>query len=108
MLHASATRVFNLTTNDFFGRDDLLQGTPEGAYRVAGSIIALVMREGGGTLTAERAVGKALHVKAHQAVKLTQIAHMGRTRYCPHPTSRRCNILCRSRAVPTSPSLPTA
>ena len=77
MLHASATRVFNLTTNDFFGRDDLLQGTPEGAYRVAGSIIALVMREGGGTLTAERAVGKALHVKAHQAVKLTQIAHMG-------------------------------
>ena len=98
MLHASATRVFNLTTNDFFGRDDLLQGTPEGAYRVAGSIIALVMREGGGTLTAERAVGKALHVKAHQAVKLTQIAHIGRPRHCPHPTSRRCNTVAAAQS----------
>ena len=67
MFHASATRVFNLTTNDFFGRDDLLQGTPEGAYHMAGSIIALVMREGGGTLTAERAVGKVLHGKTHSA-----------------------------------------
>ena len=47
MFHASATRVFNLTTNDFFGRDDLLQGTSEGVYRVVGSIIALIMREGG-------------------------------------------------------------
>ena len=61
MSHAPAVRVFNLTTDVLFGRDVLL--SPEGAYRVAGSIIALTMHGGEGTLTAERAVGKALHAK---------------------------------------------
>ena len=47
-----------------FDRDDLLQGTPEGAYRVTRSIIALIMRVGG-ALAAERAADKVLHGKAH-------------------------------------------
>ena len=57
--------MFNLTANDLFDRDDLLQGTPEGAYRVARSIIALIMRVGEGASAAERAAGKVLHGKAH-------------------------------------------
>ena len=48
-----------------FDRDDLLQGTPEGAYRVTRSIIALIMRVGEGALAAERAADKVLHCKAH-------------------------------------------
>ena len=46
-------------------RDDLLQGTPEGAYRVTRSIIALIMRVGEGVLATERAAGKFLYGKAH-------------------------------------------
>ena len=57
--------MFNLTANDFFDRDDLLQGTLGGAYRVARSIIALIMRVGEGVLAAERAAGKFLYSKAH-------------------------------------------
>ena len=57
--------MFNLTANDLFDRDDLLQGTPAGAYRVARSIIALIMRVGEGASAAERAAGKVLHGKAH-------------------------------------------
>ena len=52
-------------SNDLFDHDDLLQGTPEGAYRVAYPITAPTMRVGEGALTAERAVGKVLHSKAH-------------------------------------------
>ena len=48
-----------------FDRNDLLQGTPEGAYRVTRSIIALIMRVGEGALAAERAADKVLHGKAH-------------------------------------------
>ena len=55
MFHASAVGVFNLTTDVLFGRDDLLQGTPEGAHRVAGLNVTLIMREEEGTLIAERA-----------------------------------------------------
>ena len=54
--------MFNLTADE---RDDLLQDTPEGAYRVACSIIALNVRAGEGALTAERAAGRVLHDKAH-------------------------------------------
>ena len=63
--YAAADRVFNLTANDLFDRDDLLQGVPEGAYRVICSIIALIMRVGEGALAAERAADKVLHGKAH-------------------------------------------
>ena len=63
--HAAADRVFNLTANDLFDRDDLLQGVPEGAYRVICSIIALIMRVGEGALAAERAADKVLHGKAY-------------------------------------------
>ena len=90
MFHPSAVRVFNLTTDILFGRDDLLQGTPEGAHCVAGLKIALIVREGEGTLTAGHAIGKVLHVKALQTVQFTRIAYMGhgqRPRCCPHPTS---------------------
>ena len=57
--------MFNLTANDLFDRDDLLQGVPEGTYRVICSIIALIMRVGEGALAAERAADKVLHGKAH-------------------------------------------
>ena len=50
---------------DLFDRDDLLQGTPEGAYRMARSTIALVMRVGEGVSAAEHAADKVLHGKAH-------------------------------------------
>ena len=63
--HAAADRVFNLTANDLFDRDDLLQGVPEGAYRVICSIIALIMRVGGELLVAGRAVSRISHRKAH-------------------------------------------
>ena len=56
--------MFNLTANDFFDRYDLLQGTPEGVYRMARSTIALVMRVGEGFWAAERAADKVLHGKA--------------------------------------------
>ena len=52
--------MFNPTANDLFDQDDLLQGAPEGAYRVMRSIIALIMRAGEGVLAAKRAVGKVL------------------------------------------------
>ena len=48
-----------------FDRDDLLQGTPEGAYRVTRSIIALIMHLGEGASAAERAAGKFLRGEAH-------------------------------------------
>ena len=54
--------MLNLTADD---RDDLLQDTPEGAYRVACSIIALIMRVGGELLVAGRAVSRISHRKAH-------------------------------------------
>ena len=57
--------MFNLTANDLFGREDLLQGAPEGAYRVTCSIIALIMRAREGALAAERAADKVLHGKAY-------------------------------------------
>ena len=57
--------MFNPTANDLFDQDDLLQGAPEGAYRVTRSIIALIVRVGEGALATERAVGKVLHGKAH-------------------------------------------
>ena len=57
--------MFNPTANDLFDQDDLLQGAPEGAYRVTRSIIALILRVGEGALATERAVGKVLHGKAH-------------------------------------------
>ena len=57
----------NLTASNLFDRDDLLQGAPEGVYRVTCSIIALNMRAGEGALTAERAAGRVLHDKAHTA-----------------------------------------
>ena len=57
--------MFNPTANDLFDQDDLLQGAPEGAYRVTHSIIALIVRVGEGALATERAVGKVLHGKAH-------------------------------------------
>ena len=56
--------MFNLTANDLFDRDDLLQGIPEGAYRVACPITTPTMRVGEGALTAERTAGKVLHGKA--------------------------------------------
>ena len=46
-------------------RDDLLQGTPEGAYRVACPTNAPTIRVGEGALTAEHAADKVLHGKAH-------------------------------------------
>ena len=57
--------MFNLTANNFFDRHDLLQGTPEGAYRMARSTILLVMRVGEGVSSAERAADKVLHGQAH-------------------------------------------
>ena len=59
--------MFN-TANDLFDQDDLLQGAPEGAYRVTRSIIAPITRAGEGLLAAERAAGKVLHGKAHTVV----------------------------------------
>ena len=94
--------MFNLTANDdLFDRDDLLQGTPEGAYRVAHSIIALIMRVGEGAFATERAAGKFLHGKAQQTVQLTQIVCMGhdqRPHHYLHPTSRHCSTSCRQHA----------
>ena len=55
-------------SNDLFDHDDLLQGTPEGAYRMARSTIALVMRVGEGVWAAERAADKVLHGKAHASI----------------------------------------
>ena len=52
--------MFNLTANDLFDQDDLLQGAPEGANRVTRSIIALILRVGEGALAAEHAAGKVL------------------------------------------------
>ena len=63
--HASATQVFNPTANDLFDQDDLLQDTPEGAYRVERSIIALIVRVGGEALVTGRAVSRISHRKAH-------------------------------------------
>ena len=57
--------MFNLTANDLFDRDDLLQGTLRGAYRVARSIIALIMRMGEGASDKERIAGMVLHEKVH-------------------------------------------
>ena len=57
--------MFNLTANDVFDRDDLLQGTPEGAYGMDRSILALIICVGEGASAAERAVGKVLFGKAH-------------------------------------------
>ena len=57
--------MFNPTANDLFDQDDLLQGAPEGAYRVTRSIIALIMRVGEEVSVAGRAAGKFLHGKAH-------------------------------------------
>ena len=82
--HAAAARVLHLTANDLFDQAVLLQGTPEGAYRVNRPIIALIMRVGEGTLTAERAAGKALHGKAQQTVRLTQIARIGHDQRSRH------------------------
>ena len=57
--------MFNLTVQVLFDQDDLLQGAPEGAYRVTHSIIALIMHVEERALATERAVGKVLHGKAH-------------------------------------------
>ena len=57
--------MFNLTANDLFNLDDLLQGAPEGAYRMTRSIIAPIIRVGEGASATERAAGKVLHGKAH-------------------------------------------
>ena len=57
--------MFNLTANDLFDRDDLLQGALRGAYRVARSIIALIMRMGEGASDTERIAGMVLHEKVH-------------------------------------------
>ena len=57
--------MFNLTANDLFDRDDLPQGALRGAYRVARSIIALIMRMGEGASDTERIAGMVLHDKAH-------------------------------------------
>ena len=64
--------MFNLTANDLFDLDDLLQSAPEGAYRVTRSIIAPIIRVGEGASAAERAAGKVLHGKAH-TVGLTHL-----------------------------------
>ena len=83
-----------------FDRDDLLQGTPEGAYRVTRSIIALIMRVGEGALAAERAAGKVLHGKARTVGSTHPIVRMGRDqgpRHYLHPTSRHCSTPCRQQ-----------
>ena len=69
--------MFNLTANDLFDQDDFLRGTPESAYRMARSIIALIMRVGEVDLAVERTAGKVLSPKLMQTVRLTLIAHKG-------------------------------
>ena len=57
--------MFILTANDLFVREELLQGTPENAYRVACSNATIIMRVGDGALATEPAAGKVLYDKAH-------------------------------------------
>ena len=99
--HAAADRVFNLTANDLFDRDDFLRGAPEGAYRVTRSIIVLVMRTGEGAWPQSVRQARFSMAKLIQSVRLTQIARMGhdqRLRHRLHPTSRRCSTSCRRHA----------
>ena len=95
-----------------FDRDDLLQGTPEGAYRVTRSIIALIMRVGEGVLATERAAGKFLYGKAHADSSTHPNSPRGHDRRPCHrlyPTSRYCSIPYRGGETlePADPSLPT-
>ena len=84
--------MFNLTASDLFIRDVLLQGAPEGVYRVTRSIITLIMRAGEGALAAVRAAGSRFDSPR------SRIARMGydqRPRRHLHPTARHCSTPCR-------------
>lgn len=134
---AAATRVFKVSPNDLFERDDLLQsqgqGTtgPEGAYRVARSIIAVIVRVGEGAEAAERAAGKVMHGRGHGEASSTSTstrapAHATATVNSPYGTRTKAasastpNLSTLQRSVsptptpaaakrwsPPSPSLPT-
>lgn len=57
---AAATGAFGVSQTELFQRDDLIKCTPDGLYRVARTVIALVMRVGEAASAAERATGKVL------------------------------------------------
>ena len=108
--------MFNLTANDLFDRDDLLQGALRGAYRVARSIIALIMRMGEGVSDTERIAGMVLHDKAHVDSSTHPNSPYG-TRLkvapssTPNPSTLQQFLSSKSKAVkrwsPPSPSMPT-
>ena len=66
----------------------------EGAYRVARSIIALIMRVGEVASAAERTAGKVLPLKLMLTVQLTQIARMGHDQR-PHRSTPNLSTLQR-------------
>ena len=108
--------MFNPTANDLFDQDDLLQGAPEGAYRVTRSIIALILRVGEGALATERAVGKVLHGKAHTVVLTHSNSPYGtRSRVASSSTPNLSTLQhfmsptrkAAKRWCPPSPILPT-
>ena len=108
--------MFNPTANDLFDQDDLLQGAPEGAYRVTHSIIALIVRVGEGALATERAVGKVLHGKAHTVGSTHPNSPYGTRSKAASSSTPNLSTLQHSvsptpkaakRWSPPSPSLPT-
>ena len=108
--------MFNLTANDLFNRDDLLQGALRGAYRVAHSIIALIMRMEEGASDTERIAGMVLLDKAHVDSSTHPNSPYG-TRLkvapssTPNPSTLQQSFSSTSKAVkrwsPPSPSMPT-
>ena len=108
--------MFNPTANDLFDQDHLLQGAPEGAYRVTHSIIALIVRVGEGALATERAVGKVLHGKAHTVGSTHPNSPYGTRSKAASSSTPNLSTLQHSvsltpkaakRWSPPSPSLPT-